>query len=386
MVVQFAHAQNDRQTLENKRKALKKEIQSIKRFLSNTKKKELDLSTQVSVMNQKMRVRQNLIDNIRQEIKQLKTKLNANQREIKLLETELIQLKEDYAAMIYKSYKYKLNDNQLLFLLSSDSFYQGYLRYQYLKQYTDYRKKQGENIVLKAQTLQAVNDSIKAQKILKENLMEDMRNEQSAMQQEKKKQQELVNKYKKEKKSYERQISAKQREERQLTAQIESLIKKAIKKTGNKTNNTFKLAPEALKLAKDFETNKGKLPWPVDRGVITVRFGTQKDPLNPKLKIESSGIRIATEDNATVKSIFKGKVLAIQKNPQNGVLSVLVQHGHYISVYANLKDVVVSRGQSIDTKEKIGVVYTNPVDGKSILKFQIWKNTNKQNPTLWITK
>ena len=380
-------AQNDRKTLENKRQALKKEIEDIRRFLDRTKKKELDLSMQVSVLDQKIFTRQALISNMKEEINQLNISLNKNKRELKLLETELKALKEDYAAMIYKSYKYKLNDNQLLFLLSSENFYQGYLRYQYLKQYTTYRKKQGEEIVDKTKILQEVNDSITAQKILKVNLMEDMNNEQSVMEQEKEKQQDLVKKYQKEKKSYQSQISTKQKEEQQLTAQIENLIKAAIKETTtNKSTKTFELAPEAMALAKDFESNQGKLPWPVDRGVITVRFGTQPDPLDPKLKIESSGIRIATEENASVKTIFKGKVLAIQKNPQNGVLSVLIQHGNYISVYANLGHVVVSKGQNVDTEETIGVVYTNPVDGKSILKFQIWKNVDKQNPALWITK
>lgn len=384
---QNIYAQEDRKTLETKRETIKAEIRKIFTFLDKTKKKERSLSAQVQDLEQKMSARQALIETLQSEMNALEKELKKNQRELDLAEKELSALKADYADMVYKSYKHKIADNQLMFLLSSANFYQGYLRFQYLKQYTAYRKKQGKAIEQKAAALMVLNDSIKVKKILQENLVEDEKNEQAIMEKEKEQKEALMKQYRKEKKQYQKQIAVKQKEERELTAQIEKLITSAIKKsTTTKNAKSFTLAPEAKQLAKDFESNKGKLPWPVDQGLVTVRFGTQPDPLEPKLKIESSGVRIATGENEKVKSIFDGKVFAIQKNPQNGVLSVLVQHGNYISVYANLKNVSVSKGDKVMTGDPLGTVFTDPVSGKSILKFQIWKDINKQNPAVWVDK
>jgi len=188
-----------------------------------------------------------------------------------------------------------------------------------------------------------------------------------------------------------------------LTNQIENFIKEAIKKsvaksTTSKTTtptlkttpatttkkNEFVLAPEAKELAELFSSNKGNLPWPVEKGIVMVRFGKQPDPMDPKLFIESSGVRIATSENQKARAVFKGKVMAIQKNPQNGILSVLIQHGNYITVYANLKSVLVSKGEEVKIKQNIGTVQTDKVTGKTILKFQIWQNDVKMNPSLWI--
>ncbi len=146
------------------------------------------------------------------------------------------------------------------------------------------------------------------------------------------------------------------------------------------------MTPAAKALAAKFTSNKGKLPWPVQKGLVTVRFGRQADPMDSGVKIESSGVRIATNDKAKARTVFDGKVMAIQKNPQSGILSVLIQHGNYITVYANLENVLVAKGDQVKTKEIIGTIHTDAVTGKTILKFQIWKDVNKQNPAEWVYK
>jgi murein hydrolase activator len=402
--------QTDQKKLEAKRKALKEEINKIKTYIDKTQKKETNLSTQVQDLNQKITTRQQLINTIDSEVDEMNRIITKKTTEINLVEKDLNVIKKDYADMVYKSYKNRNADNQLLFLLSSANVQQGYLRFQYLKQYSQYRKKQAEVIQKKSQKLHTLIDSLKVKKDLKESMLEDKKVEQAQMEIEKLKQVELVKKYQKQKKEYVAQVKKKQEEEKLLNDQIENLIKEAIKKsTQTKTSTTksttkttttsttkkettpvktqkneFALAPEAKALAGQFSANKGKLPWPVEKGLVTVRFGKQPDPMDSKLTIESSGVRIATAENQKARAVFEGKVMAIQKNPQNGILSVLIQHGNYITVYANLKSVSVAKGDQVKIKQNIGTVHTDNVTGKTILKFQIWQDDQKLDPSGWI--
>lgn len=375
----------NRKKLEAKRVSLKNEIKKIKTYLDNTKKKERSISNQVKDLNQKIETREELITTITDETIIIGEEIEKNTKEIALLQGELDVLKADYSKLIYKSYKNKSEDNRLLFLLSSENFYQGFQRFQYMKQYTQYRKNQGDTIKSKAFKLRAMNDSLAVLNVTKHNLIDEKIYEQNQIVSEKDKQESLVQKYRKQKRKYANQIQKKQREERKLTKQIENLIRGAIKKSGTKTKG-FALTPAAKALATKFTNNKGKLPWPVEKGLVTVRFGTQPDPMDSGVKIESSGVRIATNEGAAARAVFEGKVMAIQKNPQSGILSILIQHGNYISVYANMESVLVSKGDAVKTKEKIGTIHTDKVTGKTVLKFQIWKDVTKQNPASWVYK
>ncbi len=406
----FFAQETDQKKLEEKRKALKNDINKINTYIESATKKATSLSNQVEDLNSKIKVRENLIQTIDKEVDHISNDIQKNEVILKHQQADLDKIKREYADMVYKSYKNRSADNQLLFILSSDGFYQGYLRYQYLKQYADYQKKQGQIIIQKTEKLKRMNDSLKVKKNIKVELIEDKETEQKQMETEKNKNLALVKKYKKQKKEYQSQIQKKQQEEKQLTNQIENLIKAEILKSINKktttTNketttttteetttqkevattkkNEFTLAPEAKELAEQFANNKGKLPWPVEKGVVTVRFGKQSDPMDTKLMLESSGVRIATAENQKARAIFEGVVLAIQKNPQSGILSVLIQHGNYITVYANLKSVSVAKGSKVKTKQSIGTVSTDTSTGKTILKFQIWNNDQKMDPALWI--
>jgi len=376
---------SSRSKLEEKRIALKKEINKIKTYLDNTKKKERNLSNEVKDLNQKINIRKDLITTISDEILSISDEIAKNSKEIRLLQDELDALKEEYTQLIYKSYKNKSEDNRLLFLLSSDSFFQGFQRFQYMKQYTQYRKTHGDSIQHKAIKLSVMNDSLAVKKITKNNLIDEKKYEQEKIVVEKTKQEVLVKKYQNKKHKYQSQINKKQGEERKLTQQIEKLIRGAIKKSGTSTKG-FALTPAAKILADKFTANKGKLPWPVEKGLVTVRFGKQSDPLDSSLKIESSGVRIATNENAKARAVFDGKVMDIHKNPQNGSLAVMVQHGNYITVYANLENTFISKGDLIKTKQSLGKIHTDKVTGKTILKFQVWKDVTKQNPSSWVYK
>ncbi len=378
--------ESQRKKLESKRLALKNEIKKIKTYLDNTKKKERTLTHEVNDLNKKIDTRENLISTINEEVIAMSSDIGKNEKKIRQLETSLDKLKQEYALMILKSYQHRTGNNRLLFLLSSDSFFQAFQRFQYMKQYTRYRKNQGDIIQQKAMKLRVMNDSLSVLKNAKSNLIEEKKYEQSQLATEKDKQQELVDKYKKKKRKYINQLKSKRKEEQKLTQQIENLIKGAIKSSGTTKSEKFALTPEAKALANEFSSNKGKLPWPVQKGLVTVGFGRQPDPMKTGVTIESSGVRIATNEGAEALAVFEGKVMAIQKNPQNGILSVLLQHGNYITVYSGLDKVNVSKGEKVNTKESLGTIHTDKVIGKTILKFQIWKDVTKQNPAHWVYK
>ena len=191
---------------------------------------------------------------------------------------------------------------------------------------------------------------------------------------------------------YTSQIRKKQNEANKIDREIKKIIRDAIaasnKKSGTKTTTTskgFALTPEDKKLASSFVSSKGKLPWPVEKGVIKLRYGKQPHPVVKTVMIQSNGVRIATEENAPVRAVFNGNVLAVQAI-KHGNISVLIQHGNYVTVYKNLSKVSVKKGDKVSTKQKIGEVFTNPTNKETILSFSIFKESTTQNPASWIYK
>lgn len=276
-----------------------------------------------------------------------------------------------------------------MFLLSSENFTQAYKRLQYLKQYSSYRKKQGEEIKFKSLKLTSLTDSLVARQDEKVLLIALHNREQDSIKKEKNSQLRLVDRVKKDEQKYTAIIKENQAKERKIRQQIDRLIKEAIASSNKKSSNTkssaFSMSPEEKLVASSFVANKGKLPWPIERYVLVRRFGKQKHPTMPGITIQSNGIHLATEPNTKARAIFKGKVLAIQLEPGRKKM-VLVQHGNYISIYRNLDNVLVKAGQTVNTKQSIGVIHTDAVTGKTILKFSLFKNDKVQNPEAWISK
>ena len=386
--VSMAWSQDNRQAkLRQQRKQLQQEIKQINTLLfSNTKKKKTALN-EVEDLALKIDLRQRLIRVTNEEANRLTQQINVNQRTIDRQRKELEELKADYADMIRYSYASKSGQSRLMFLFSSESFYQAYKRFQYLKQYTAYRKKQGEQITQKTQTLQALNKTLLAQKTRKEALVKENRAVQNSLTAERVEQKELVLALKKRERSLESQIRKKQKQIAAYDKEIQRLIRAAIaasnKAAGKGKAAVFTLTPEAQLIGKNFTANKGKLPWPVEQGVVTLGFGTQTHPVVKTTKIQSNGVTIATPDNAQVRAVFKGKVMQVfsfkGSNP-----GVLIQHGNFITSYSNLAAVYVKKGQTIEAKEVIGKVFTHPSSGKSELKFSVFQNTTPVNPKAWV--
>ena len=378
-----------RKQLEEKRKKLKQEIIKVNKLLFTEQKKEKNALDALADLNKKIGARTDYIQSINKEATALSSEIIQNEKEISTLTKKLLSLKKDYADMIFKSYKSKSKQSQLLFLMSSQSFQQAYKRVKYMKQYASFQKKQGEEIVLQTNIIKKLNDSLLYKKQAKDTLIKTETEEKQKIELDKKNKEKLVSQIKKKENKYIREIKSKQKEERKIAAQIDKIIKEAIAKsnakTGNKKAPGFALTPEAKALALKFEQNKGKLPWPLKSGLVVRKFGKQAHPTLRGITITSSGLHIATDKGATAKSVFNGKVLAIQVLT-GGKKAILIQHGNYITTYNNLETLTVNKGDTVTTGQVLGKIFTNKVTGKTILIFVLHKETQRQNPSSWLLK
>lgn len=379
-------AQDKKATLEAQKKRLQQEIVQINALLKSSAKKRANVLTEVETVQLKMDRQDALIRLTNRQINQLNQKITLNLRNIEQLRTELTQLKKDYAEMVVAARKNQSTQNRLMFLLSSESFWQAYKRMAYMKQYAAYRKQQGEQIAEKTKTLQQYTNDLVAQRKNKERLIRENRDAQKALDTVRARQNNLVQQLKKKEKSYAAQIKKKQKQQEAIDKEINRLIREAIaasnKKAGTKTTS-FVLTPEAKALAASFAANKGRLPWPVEKGIVIQKFGTQRHPVVRTTTIKSNGVTLSVPAGAEARSVFEGKVLNIVQFKGSNPI-VLVQHGNYITSYKNLSKVYVKKGDKLSAKQVIGQIFTNKDTGKTALQFSLFQNTTPQNPALWL--
>ncbi|MDO9037076.1 MAG: peptidoglycan DD-metalloendopeptidase family protein [Lutibacter sp.] len=378
-----------RDNLEARKNQIKKEIVYLDGLLKTTIKAEKNLLVEVKDLTDKIKKREELITVISHESSELGNEIYTNQLEINKNQRNLEALKKDYAQMIFKSYKSKSQNSRIMFLLSSENFYQGYKRFQYMKQYSSFRKNQAEEIQRKTIEIQALTDTLISKKKQKQDLLTEQQQERIVIQKEKKEQEGLLSQIKDKENKYKRQITQFQKEERKIDAQIDKIIRDAIvasnKNTSKPTSTTFTLTAEAKELASKFTSNKGQLPWPVEKGFVSTYYGKQPHPVVKTATIQSNGVRITTDSGSKARAIFEGTVLSVQVLGGN-LKAVLIQHGDYISVYKNLENVFVNTGQKVKTKQEIGTIFTDKITGKTILGFVLSRNVTTENPASWIYK
>jgi len=386
----LVHAQKSTQKqLEEKKADIKKELKEINALLFTNKQTKAAVFSDVENLSYKIERKQELIKLTNQQINLLNQEIEDNSKFIEKLEKDLFEVKEAYKEMILKSFKSKSGKNRLMFILSSETFFQAFKRTQYIKQYSLFRKNQAKKIGLISAELKEIKKELLYKRDLKQGLLTKNRSTQKTLESEKKEAKNIISKLRNKEKKYKRNIIAKEKENQKIDKQIDKLIREAIarsnKNKSSKNSKGFNLTPEAKALAKKFELNKGKLPWPVSRGVVIQKFGTQPHPVVKTAKIKSNGIVIATEKSQKVKTVFEGSVLSVLQfrgsNP-----TVLVQHGNYITAYKNLSKVFVSKGDKVSSNQYIGEVFTNSSTGKSSIQFSIFQKTTPLNPLLWILK
>ena len=380
---------SEQKALEEKREQLQSEIRDINRLLFAEKKEKGNVLDQMEALDKKITVRQQLIRVTNQQSNLLNRQINTNIRNIGKLKTELQEVKDEYAKMIQKSYQNKSKQNRLMFLLSSESFFQAFKRLQYMKQYTDYRKEQGAVILAKTDELSRLNADLNEERKVKEVLLAQNKKAKNQLFAEIQSQKALLGTIRKNESKYASAIEAKKKEARKIDQQIEKLIRSAIaasnKKSGSTSKNTskFVLTPEASRIASSFSANKGKLIWPVEKGIKSQGFGVYADPVYPGIKHQSNGVIIATDEGAKARAIFEGEVIAILAVP-GGNKGVQIKHGNFISTYYNLSELYVKKGDKVSSKEELGIVYTNRNNGQTRLKFYLYQDTSRLNPEEWV--
>ena len=379
-------AQDKKAALEAQKKRLQQEIVQINVLIKTSAKKRANVLTQVETVQLKMDRQDALIRLTNRQINRLNQEINVNLRNIEKLRAELTSLKKDYAEMVVSARKNQSTQNRLMLLLSSESFWQAYKRMAYMKQYAAYRKQQGEQIAAKTKALQQYTTDLVAQRKDKKQLIEENRKAQKELDRIRKRQNTLVLELKKRERNYTAQIKKKQKQREAIDKEIARLIREAIaasnKKAGTKTGS-FVLTPEAKALAVSFVNNKGRLPWPVEKGIVTQRFGTQRHPVVRTTTIKSNGVTLSVPAGATARSVFEGIVLNIMQFKGSNPI-VLIQHGNYITGYKNLSKVFVKKGDRVTAKQAIGQIFTNKDTGKTTLQFSLFQNTTPQNPALWL--
>lgn len=383
--------QKAQQKLESKKEKLEAEIAYNKQLLEETRKnKKLSLN-QLNLLRNQIEMREALLDEINMGIDSLSRAINENDDILIKQQQNLTVLKDEYARMIYHAWKTRNSGDRLLFVFSAKDFSQAYQRLKYFQQYSEYRHKQAELIVETQNNISIrVNDLI-TQKEDKTNLLADNETEKEKLDREKAEKDEMLNKLKQQEASIKKTLKAKQDEERILQQKIENIIAAEIKKSSDITqkkiisNTDVKnvLTPEERLISDNFVSNQGKLPWPVNSGVISGTFGEHDHPVLPGIKVKNNGIDISTTKGTSARAVFNGIVVSIV-NISDKNKAVIIRHGDYFTVYSNLQSVSVSKGASITTKQSIGIIYTDNEDEKTELHFEIWEGKLLHNPTLWL--
>lgn len=257
-----------------------------------------------------------------------------------------------------------------------------------MKQYTAHRRSQGEAIKDKTEALTTLNQELIAQREEKQKLISENQKARNRMLSEVRAQKDLLKSIRKNESKYAAAVEKKKREARRIDAQIERLIKSAIaasnRGTGRSGNTArFTLTPEASALSTNFSSNKGKLIWPVEKGIKKQGYGIYKDAVYPGIKHQSNGVVIATDKGAKARAVFDGEVIAILAVP-GGNKGVQVKHGNYISTYYNLQELYVKKGDRVTAKDELGTIYTNSFNGLTQLKFYLYRDATRLNPEEWI--
>jgi len=396
-----AHSQT-KEELKKQKSSIEKEISYTTDLLNKTKANKTKSLSYLRMLDNQINNKERLLQTLNIEISLLNKQIRKTEQSILntgksiVVEKENLELlKSEYAKMIFACFKKKGNRNDLIFIISAKDFNQGYKRIIYLKQYASFRKNQAEKITESQKELERKKIDLIAQKeqlILetasKKELVGAKKNELNTISETKQEKQELVNKLSKSERLFKKQLQDKLKRAKALDDEIRKIIEEEIRKArdeAEKKNKGFALTPEALALSSEFNSNKGKLPWPLAKGVIVQGYGKQKHTVLAGIETFNNGIDIATDKNMSVRAVFDGTVSRIFFIKGEGK-AILMNHGEYFSVYSGLKEVSVKAGDKILSKEKIGVVFTQEIEEKTELHFEIWKGYDKHDPSKWLYK
>ena len=372
------------QDLENQKKQIQQDIKKIElKLKTNSKQKKLIVSNAEDI-NYKIKLQQNLINNINSQLNLILSEIDRNENRLSDLKQRELILKDELSKMLLSAYKKKSNLNKLMFVFSSTSFQQAYKRIQYFKQYANFQNKTLSKIKINSNDIKNVIVVLDSQKTNKKLLIDESEEIKRDLSIEYTGLNNLIEEVNKKQKRYSAEIKQKQKLTKEIDKKIQKLIEEALAKA-KKKDGRFELTEEAKLISKNFNANKGKLPSPVIRGSVVLGFGKQPHPIVKTTTIQSNGVRIRTSSDVEARTIFNGVVYSIIKS-KNNTHTILIQHGNFFTVYKNLSDIYVKKGDKLKTKDSIGKIATDPLNGQTILSFSIFNNGVPQNPRFWIYK
>lgn len=386
--------------LENERKATLKKMEATNKMLDETQKSQKSSLNKLNLLSANIRERKSLINTINREVNKLDDEiksLNTQQRE---LEERLEIVKADYARLVQESYINRNVYNKLMFVLSAESFNQSLRRLRYLQEYSSYRKEQAKEIERITGEMAEKNRTIEQHRLTRLSVLQQKEAEAKKLARDQQRENRMLADLKKKEKNLRSELAAQQKKAAQLDARIEKIIADEIRKNEEKKkkerpkSEQNKPAPTGVNaLERDeklvngnFEANKGRLPWPTEGGVITGKFGVQPHPVLKTVTTNNKGIYIQTKAGSVARSVFDGVVTQCFAIPGNNN-AVIVKHGVYRTVYANLTEIYVREGDKLKPKQRIGKIYTDDEnDNKTELYFQLWKEKTLLNPQPWLAK
>jgi murein hydrolase activator len=421
---------NSKKELELKKKKINDEIKEIDAMLKSTKAiKKTSLGNLVS-LNMKLEKRKELIAAINAELNLLNKNIDLTEQEITQLKSNLEKLKAEYARMILSAQRQQDSYSRLMFIFSAGNFNQALMRLKYMQQYSVYRKKQADEIVSTQKELNMKLEELKESRDEKNLLLGNEVAQKDSLSKERSEQELVLNDLQKKEKELKNTLERKKQEGVELQLAIKRLIEEEIKrkaeevakakaelaakkakeekekkqtkpkeevvkiepKSTNDAKEKIKEAPqypelsdEAAALSNEFANNRGKLPWPITKGIVCEPYGEHEHPAIKGFMMINNGIEICSIKNAAARCVFDGEVTSVAVAPTGGKL-VIIRHGEYLSVYTNLSNVNVKVGEKVKTKQTIGVVMSDEDDTKSAMNFQIWKGQKTMDPSGWLNR
>lgn len=372
--------------LERSKQDLEKKISLTNSLLSQTRKSKSSSLHELEIMKNKIVLEANMLDNLNAEIKSLDITIKEVDTEVVNLEEEIGQIKDEYARLIYTSWKMSKAGKQFHYILAGYDLGMVYRRFRYIIAFNQFMRKQAELLTLKQQDLGVKKQVLLQTKNEKKRLLNEKNDQLARLSTSKKEKELFVSTLQKKERTLKSQLSEQQKKINELEKFIQEIIKKELEAAAkNKTKTGFDLTPEEKLLGESFADNKGRLPWPLAQGIVVQKFGNYKPEGLDKVSLNSNGLDFATSIGGDARAVFNGEVIGVYALPGYNT-GVIVKHGNFFTFYANLEEVYVKKGQSVSVKQPIGKVFTDNEKGKSILHFEIYQDKTVLNPELWLTR
>lgn len=387
-------SQKDRVKLEQDKKKVEAEIEYTNKLLEQTRETRKNSLNEVVILNKKIDKREQLISTINSEVQLVDYQLSLAQDSISLLEKDLKNLKDEYAKMIYYSYKNKNLYDRLIFIFAAKDFNQAYQRMKYFEQYNEYRKQQALLIQIKQKRLEIKMEDLTAIREQKNTLLTGEERQRQQLTLEREEKNKSVQSLSKKEKELQKTLKEKEAAARKLQNAIQDIIAEEIRLANERASKTgtvsqksglFSLTPEEKLLSDNFLNNRGKLPWPLEQAIVSSTFGEHPHPVLKNVKTRNNGIDLLTETGAEARAVFSGVVTRVMNVPNNNNV-VIIRHGEFLTVYSNLDQVYVKINEKVTLKQKIGKVFTNKTDSKTELHFELWQSKTLLNPEEWLAR